>query len=144
MLRFLGLIVLLAGSFGLGYMTGQMPLHPLSEKVRELSRNVLDTTLGMERGLRQRQGLLDAKAHLVQAKAHLVDHNYGYAGKELGEAVEAFNQVMQSARDTSAGGTIRALSHHAGELQGDLSSGKKLAPAKLDTLHRDLDDLLKK
>lgn len=144
MLRFLGLLVMLAGSFGLGYMTGQMPLHPLSEKVRELSRNVLDTTLGMERGLRQRQGLLDAKAHLVQAKMHLVDHNYGYAGKELGDAIEAFNHAIQGAQDSTAGGKIRALSHHAGELQGDLSSGKKLVPGKLDTLHRDLDDLLKK
>lgn len=144
MLRFIGLLVLLAASFALGYMTGQLPLHPLSEKVRELSKNVLDTTLGLERDLRQRQGLIDAKGHLVQAKAHLADHNYGSAGRELAESVDALEQALQGGKDQTTLGRIRALSGEARELKLELSMGKKIPPARVDELQKELDQLLRK
>ena len=73
MLRFLGLLVLISLAFAAGYVFGQLPLKPLTEKVRELSKNVMDTTLGIERDLRRRQGLVDAKARLVQAKLDLAE-----------------------------------------------------------------------
>lgn len=144
MLRFLGLLVLLAIAFGLGYMMGQLPLHPLTEKVRELSKNVMDTTLGVERDLRRRQGLVEAKAHLVQAKAHLVDRNYGSAGKELAESVDALEEALQGTKDSTGMGRIRTLMGQARELKLELSIGKKIVPGKIDDLQKDLDNLLQK
>ena len=84
MLRFLGMIVLLLGAFALGYAWGKRPLADLEHTVKELSRNVVDTTLGIERDLRRRQGLIDAKARIVQAKSDLVNRNHATAAKELG------------------------------------------------------------
>lgn len=144
MLRFLGLLVLLSLTFGLGYMMGQLPLNPLTERVRELSKNVLDTTLGMERDLRRRQGLVDAKARLVQAKVDLVDRNYGNASKELVETIDALEQAIQGTRDPAGINRIRALSTQVREAKLELTMGKKLGPSKIDELQRELDSLLVK
>ena len=74
MVKFLAVLLLLAGAFGAGYYLGQRPVGTLQRTVAELqqslkdvSRNVLDTTLGIERDLRKRQGLVDAKSRLVQS-----------------------------------------------------------------------------
>ena len=142
MLRFLGLLVLLALAFGLGYVTGQLPLHPLTEKVRELSRNVLDTTLGMEHSLRRKQGLLDAKGHLIDAKMHVLDRNYGSAGKEMAEAVDALEQAIQGTRDAESSSKIRSVAGRVREARLELTLGKKLPPTRLESLQREVDNLL--
>ena len=142
MLRFLGLVVLLVMAFGLGYVTGQLPLHPLTEKVRELSRNVLDTTLGMEHNLRRKKGLLDAKGHLVDARVHIMDRNYGSAGREMAEVIDALEQAIQGARDTAAAARIRSVAGEVREVRLELSMGKRLPQGQIDKLQREVDVLL--
>ncbi|GKS57714.1 hypothetical protein YTPLAS18_12410 [Nitrospira sp.] len=142
MLRFLGLLVLLIMAFGLGYVTGQLPLHPLTEKVRELSRNVLDTTLGMEHNLRRRKGLLDAKGHLVDAKMHVMDRNYGSASREMAEVVDALEQAIQGTRDAAGAARMRSIVGEVREARLELSMGKRLPHGRIDTLQREVDDLL--
>jgi hypothetical protein len=61
--------MLLALSFGFGYLWGKQPANNLEQTVRDFSRNVVDTTLGIERDLHRRQSLVDAKSNVVQAKA---------------------------------------------------------------------------
>ena len=108
MAKFLVVVLLLAGAFGAGYYLGQRPVGTLQRTVAELqqslkdmSRNVLDTTLGIERDLRQRQGLVEAKSRLVQAKAHFADRNFGDAAKELSEAVNAVETITKGAKPDS-------------------------------------------
>ncbi len=71
MLRFMGLLVLLALSLGLGYLWEKQPTNNLEQTVLDFSRSVVDTTLGLERDLHRRQSLVDAKSSVVQAKAEL-------------------------------------------------------------------------
>ena len=98
MLRFLGMIVLLLGAFALGYAWGKRPLADLEHTVKELSRNVVDTTLGIERDLRRRQGLIDAKARIVQAKSDLFNRHPATAAKELAEAIDSLENTTQGAK----------------------------------------------
>ncbi|MFO0774156.1 MAG: hypothetical protein U0172_05785 [Nitrospiraceae bacterium] len=142
MLRFIGLLVVVAGAFGLGYVTGQMPVNPLSDRVKELSKQLVEKTLGAERDFRNRQGLLDAKAHLLQAKLHVIDRNFGTATKELDESIEALDHAAQGAHDGAASGRIRSLALQIREVKAELAGGKKIAPGRLDELHRGLDSLL--
>lgn len=142
MLRFLGLLVLLIMAFGLGYVTGQLPLHPLTEKVRELSRNVLDTTLGMEYNLRRKKGLLDAKGHLVDARVHVMDRNYGSAGREMAEVVDALEQAIQGTRDTAAAARVRSVVGEVREARLELSLGKRVSHGQIEKLQREVDNLL--
>jgi hypothetical protein len=144
MLRFLGLLVLMSLAFAAGYVFGQLPLKPLTEKVRELSKNVMDTTLGIERDLRRRQGLVDAKARLVQAKLDLAERNYGNAGKELAETIDALEQALHGTREPATSARLRTLTTQAKEVRLELTMGKKFGPAKLDEIQKELDGLLQR
>lgn len=139
MLRFLGLVVLIGATFALGYYIGQRPISELKKTVRDLSRDVLDTTLGVERNLRQRQGLVDAKSRLVQAKSELLDRNFGNAAKELAEAVDHLEKASNAERDSGRVSSIKPLVARVHEAQLELAVGKAVPRTRLDEIQRELD-----
>ena len=144
MLRFLGLLVLLAIAFGFGYVWGKRPASDLEQTVKDLSRNVMDTTLGIERDLRRRQGLVDAKARVVQAKAELFNKNTGDAVKELAEAVDSLETATRGGKQVDPNVQIKVLTGRIREVRMELSLGKKVPSAKLDEIQKELDVLLSK
>ncbi len=149
MAKFLAVLLLLAGAFGAGYYLGQRPVGTLQRTVAELqqslkdvSRNVLDTTLGIERDLRKRQGLVDAKSRLVQAKAHLVDRNFGDAAKELAEAVAAVEAAAKGVKSDTATNPLRDIAGSLREVKLEIVTGKQVSMKKLDELQQRMDQLL--
>ncbi|MBH0202331.1 MAG: hypothetical protein HP496_08565 [Nitrospira sp.] len=149
MVKFLAVVLLLAGAFGAGYYLGQRPVGTLQRTVAELqqslkdvSRNVLDTTLGIERDLRKRQGLVDAKSRLVQAKAHLVDRNFGDAAKELAEAVDAVEAALKGVKSDTATNPLRDIAGSLREVKLEIVTGKQVSMKKLDELQQRIDQLL--
>jgi hypothetical protein len=151
MAKFLVVVVLLGGAFGAGYYLGQRPVGTLQRTVAELqqslkdvSRNVLDTTLGIERDLRRRQGLVEAKSRLVQAKAHFTDRNFGDAAKELGEAGEAVETITKGAKPDPSANALRDMAGSLREAKLDIVTGKPMSLKKLDELQQRMDQLLNK
>jgi hypothetical protein len=151
MAKFLVVVVLLGGAFGTGYYLGQRPVGTLQRTVAELqqslkdvSRNVLDTTLGIERDLRRRQGLVEAKSRLVQAKAHFTDRNFGDAAKELGAAVEAVEAITKGAKPAHSTNDLRDMAGSLREAKLDMVTGKPMSLKKLDELQQRMDQLLSK
>jgi hypothetical protein len=149
MVKFLVVLLLLAGAFGAGYYLGQRPVGTLQRTVAELqqslkdvSRNVLDTTLGIERDLRKRQGLVDAKSRLVQAKAHLVDRNFGDAAKELAEAVAAVEAAAKGVKSDAATNPLRDMAGSLREVKVEIVTGKQVSMKRLDELQQRMDQLL--
>lgn len=144
MLRFLGLIVLLFGAFALGYTWGKRPLADLERTVRDLSRNVVDTTLGIERDLRRREGLVNAKARIVQAKSDLLNRNTTDAAKELAEAIDSLETATQDARTVDPNLQTKELAGKLRQVKVELSRGKKGTTARLDDIQKEVDALLNK
>jgi molecular chaperone GrpE (heat shock protein) len=151
MLKFLGLLLLVIGAFGIGYYFGQRPVGTLQQTVsdlqqslKDLSRNVLDTTLGIERDLRRRQGLVDAKSRLVQAKADIFDRNFGDAAKELAEAVDALEAATQGAKSDDATNAVKDLASSLREVRLEIAMGKSVPLKKLDEIQHRMDQLLNK
>jgi hypothetical protein len=149
MVKFFAVVLLLVGAFGAGYYLGQRPVGTLQRTVAELqqslkdvSRNVLDTTLGIERDLRKRQGLVDAKSRLVQAKAHLVDRNFGDAAKELAEAIAAVEAAAKGVKADTATNPLRDMAASLRELKSEIVTGKQVSMKKLDELQQRMDQLL--
>jgi hypothetical protein len=149
MVKFIGIVLLLAGAFGAGYYFGQRPVGTLQQTVsdlqkslKELSRNVLDTTLGIERDLRRRQGLVDAKSRLVQAKAHILERNFGDAAKELAETVDAVEAITKGAKADNSTATLRELGGSLQEVRLEIALGKPVSLKKLDELQHRMDQLL--
>ena len=146
MLKFLGILILIAAAFGAGYYVGQRPVGTLQQTVSELqqsiaklTRNVLDTTQGIERDLRRRQGLVDAKSRVVQAKVNLFERNFGDAAKELGEAVTVLDNATKGAKGDPAIDTVRELASTLREVRLEVSMGKSMPMKRLDEIQLKLD-----
>jgi hypothetical protein len=140
MLKLLGLLMLLALAFAMGYYTGQRPLGDLRKTIADLSRHALDATVGIERNLRARQGLVDAKSQVIQAKSDLFDRNYGSAAKALGEVITNLERAKEAG--TPSGHTdIGILIAKIRDTRHELASGKMVARARLDEIQKEVDAL---
>jgi len=149
MVKFVGILVVLGAAFGLGYFVGQLPISEknstidnLKSQMTNLSRNVVDTTMGIPASLRSRQGLLDAKSRLIQAKSDLLDRNYGNASKELTAAADLLDQAGQAERDSGRTATLKAMAGKAREVKLELSMGKTVPRARLDEIQKEVDSYL--
>ena len=149
MVKFVGILVVLGAAFGLGYFVGQLPMSEknstidnLKSQMTNLSRNVVDTTMGIPASLRSRQGLLDAKSRLIQAKSDLLDRNYGNASKELTAAADLLDQAGQAERDSGKTATLKAMAGKAREVKLELSMGKTVPRARLDEIQKEVDGYL--
>lgn len=151
MLKAFAILALAVASFGLGFYFGQRPVGTLQNTVTDLqqsitglSRTVLDTTTGIERDLRRRQGLIDTKSHIVQAKADLFDKNFGEAAKELADAVDGLENATKGAKQDESILGVRALAGNLREVRLEISMGKPVPMKKLDELQHEVDRQLNK
>ncbi len=151
MWKFVAILALTAASFGLGFYFGQRPVGTLQQTASDLqhslkdtSRNIIDTTMGIERDLRWRQGLLDAKSRVVQAKSDLFDKNFGESAKQLGEAAERLDNVTKNAKQDESILAMRALTGTLREVRLELSMGRPVSIKKLDDIQREIDLQLNK
>lgn len=149
MMKFLGVLALVAASFGLGYYVGQRPVGTLQrtvldleQSIKDASQRVMDTTRGIERDLRRRQGLVDAKSRLVQAKADLFERNFGDAAKELGEGVTALEAATKDGMSDKATDAVREVTSALRDVRLEIAMGKAVSMKKLDEIQRSLDQLL--
>jgi hypothetical protein len=146
MWKFIAVLALAAVSFGLGFYFGQRPVGTLPQTVTDLqhslkdtSRNIIDTTMGIERDLRRRQGLIESKSRVVQAKSELFDKNFGEAAKQLGEAAETLDNVTKGAKQDETILVLRALTGTLREVRLELSMGKPVSIKRLDEIQREVD-----
>lgn len=146
MWKFIGALVLALGAFALGYYFGQRPVGTLQQTIgdlqlslKDMSRNVVDTTMGIERDLKRRQALLDTKSRVVQAKAELVDKNYGEAAKQLAEGVDALESAVKGAKPSDQTQTIRGFVGTLQEIRLELTMGKPVPIRRLTELQQNLD-----
>ena len=151
MWNFLAILILTAASFGFGFYFGQRPVgtlqHTISnlqQSLKDTSRNILDMTMGIERDLRRRQGLLDAKSRVVQTKSELFDKHLEEAATQLGEAADMLANATKGAKQDESILAMRALTGTLREVRLDLSMGKPVSIKKLDEIQREVDRQLNK
>jgi len=165
MLKFIVILCLTAGSFAAGYYLGQQPdgtvqstVSNLSKQVtrsekmvgdvrqslQSLSQNALTTTLSIERDLRHRQGLVEAKSRLVQAKADVLDQNFGDAAKELGEAVTVLETSAKDIKQDHTADTMLELAGQLREVRLEVAMGKPVPLKRLEDVQQRMNRLLDK
>jgi hypothetical protein len=151
MWKFIAALALAAASFGLGFYYGQRPVGTLEQTVSDLqhslkntSRDIFDTTMGIERDLRRRQGLIDTKSRVVQAKSELFDKNFGEAAKQLGEAAEALDNATKGAKQDESILAVRALTGTLREVRLELAMGRPVTIKKLHEIQQEVDRQLNK
>jgi hypothetical protein len=145
MLKFLGLLIVLTTTFATGFYLGRHSIGELTktvaDTVTDLSRNVVDTTVGLERSLRGRQSLVEVKAQVVQAKSDILDHNFGSATKALNQAVSDLERTKQIEKVAERTTQINNLILKIRATQQEIASGKTIARARLDDIQKEVDKL---
>jgi uncharacterized phage infection (PIP) family protein YhgE len=151
MWKFLGVFILVVLSFALGFYFGQRPVGTLQDTVvdlrqsiKDMSRNVIDTTMGIEQDLRRRQALLETKSKVVQARSDLLDKNFGDAAKQLAEGVEGLENAIKGAKQDDSTQSVRAVIGTLQEMRLELSMGKPVPMKKLSELQQEIDRQLNK
>ena len=100
--------------------------------------------MGIERDLRRRQGLIDAKSRIVQAKSELFDKNFGEAATQLGQAAETLENATKGAKQDDSILALRELTGTIREVKLELSMGKPVSVKKIDEIQRQVDRQLSK
>ncbi len=151
MWKFAAVFALTIASFGLGFYFGQRPVGTLQDtvvdlrqSVKDMSRNVIDTTMGIEQDLRRRQALLDTKSRIVQSRSDLLDKNYGEAAKQLAEGVSELETAIKKAKPDASTQAVRELIGSLQEMRLELSMGKPVPMKKLGELQQEIDRQLNK
>jgi len=149
--KFLGVFVLAVLSFGLGFYFGQRPVGTLQDTVvdlrqsiKDMSRNVIDTTMGIEQDLRKRRALLDTKSKVVQSRSDLLDKNFGEAAKQLAEGVAELESAIKGAKQDASTQAIRAVIGTLQEIRLELSMGKPVPMKRLSEVQQEIDQQLNK
>jgi uncharacterized phage infection (PIP) family protein YhgE len=149
--KFLGVFILVMLSFALGFYFGQRPVGTLQDTVvdlrqsiKDMSRNVIDTTMGIEQDLRRRQALLETKSKVVQARSDLLDKNFGDAAKQLAEGVDGLENAIKGAKQDDSTQSVRAVIGTLQEMRLELSMGKPVPMKKLSELQQEIDRQLNK
>ncbi len=144
MVKFIAFLVLLMGSFGLGYYSGQHGIGDLREGAISLSRSAFDSALGMsvERNLKWRTGLVEAKASVVEAKSAVMDRNFGNASRELTRALDSLQAASHLERDPSRVEAARTVAAKIRETKVRMATGKIVPRSRLDDIQHELDTLL--
>jgi len=112
--------------------------------MKGLSKTAVDTTMGIERDLRRRQALVEAKSRLVQAKADIFERNFGDAAKELAEGVEALESATKGGQSDEATNAVREVAGLLKDTRLELAMGKTVPMKKLDEIQLKIDRLLNK
>lgn len=145
MLKFLGMLMLLTATFTTGFYLGRHSFSELTktvtETVTDLSRNVVDTTVGLERNLRGRQTIVDAKAQVIQAKSDVLDHNFGSAAKALNQAVGELERSKNIEKVVERTSQINSVIIKIRAAQQELTSGKAVSRTRLDEIQKQVDAL---
>jgi len=151
MWKFIGVVVLVAASFSLGFYFGQRPVGTLQDTVgdlrqslKDMSRNVIDTTMGIEQDLRRRQALLETKSKIVQARSEVLDKNFGEAAKQLADGVAGLEAAIKGARQDGSTQAVRTIIGTLQELRLESSMGKPVPMKKLNEVQKEIDRQLDK
>ena len=141
LVKILLLLVAFGVVFGMGYYTGQRP-EEVKQKIRDLSGEVLEKTIGLDQGLSLRKELLKAKERLIEGKSQLLDHEYEGAAKELELAFEHLGQAKAVESDGHVGKRVEDLMYEILQTQQRLAKGEGVSRETLDNVQVKLDELL--
>jgi hypothetical protein len=141
-IKLFGLLFLIVLAFGAGYYSAQHPLEDLKKKAEQLSKAVLDGTLGAERTLRVRHALLNGKGHLVQAKVEVIGRNFGNVTKELSEALLDFESASLVQREYGKGGGLDPVIREVKELHRLLTEHQEFERSRFDSILKHVDTLI--
>jgi hypothetical protein len=114
------------------------------QSLKNLSQNALATTAEIERDLRRRKALMEAKSRVVQAKAYVLDRNYSDGAKELTEAASTLEAAAKGTKSDASTQAMLDVARALRDTRIEVAMGKLVPLKKFDDLQRRIDQSLDK
>ncbi len=140
-MKVLRIFILLGIVFGLGYYTGQKP-DVLRQRLRDLSGQVLENTIGFDQKANLQRQLLEAKDGVLEGRAYLLDHHFEKASGEFERALHHLDQAVELDPQGPTAQKIQIVKQKIREVQQSLSQGHSLPPHLLDDLRQELQTVM--
>lgn len=144
MFKLIGFLVVVTGSFALGFYVGQHNIQDAKQAVINLSKYALDSALGMGKDtqLKWRGELLEAKSRILQAKSELLDKNFGNAKREVAKAWHLLEKASHAQPEPGEKKKIERVVDKTRNTHEEMTGGTLLPRSRLDEIQQDLDGLL--
>jgi hypothetical protein len=133
--------LLLGIVFGAGYYTGQQP-DVVKQTLRDLSGEVLKSTIGLDQTVKLQQKMLQAKEGFIEGRAYLLDYHFEEASKEFERALHHLDEAVALDPQGPLAQKIESVKQKVREAQARLAQGQNLPPHLLEELRQELQAVL--
>lgn len=146
-LRFVMMLVLTSGIFGLGYYIGvgslgKDPVDSLKSHVKDMASTLVEKSSELKRDLTLRRSLNKAKDMLLEAKEEIQQKNFGKAQDEVDKAIILLTEA-RAIPDTheQVDTQIDNLRTRLLDVQNDVANLKPSVTRKIDGIAEDIKQL---
>jgi len=133
--------ILLGVVFGAGFYTGQQP-DVVKQTLRDLSGEVLENTIGLDKTVKLQRQMLGAKEGLVEGRAYLLDHDFAGASGEFERTLQHLDEAVALDPQGPLAKKIETVKQKVREAQATLAQGRNLPPHLLEDLRQELQAVL--
>lgn len=140
-MKLLRWLIILGLVFGAGYYTGQQP-DVVKQTLRNLSGEVLDSTIGRDQTFRLQRKVLDAKEGFLEGREYLLDHDFKGASEEFEQALHHLDEAVALDPEGPLAQKIEVVKKKVREIQATLADGQNLPPHLLEELRHEFQDVL--
>jgi len=134
-------VILLGVVFGAGYYTGQQP-DMVKKTLRNLSGEVLESTIGLDQTAKLQRKMLEAKEGFVEGRAYLLDQDFEGASGEFEQALQHLDEAVALDPQGPLAQKIQTVKQKVREAQARLAEGRNLPPHLLEDLRQELKAVL--
>ncbi len=140
-MKILRTLILFSIVFGLGYYTGQEP-DVVKQRLRDLSGQVLENTIGYDQNTRLQRQMLAAKEGFLEGRAYLLENHFEEASGEFERALRHLDQAVELDPQSPLAQKIKTVKQKVREAQHSLAQGRSLPPHLLDELRQELQSVM--
>ena len=141
MMKIIRWCLLLGVVFGAGYYTGKQP-DVVKQTLRDLSGEVLESTIGLDQTVQLQRKMLEAKDGVVEGRAYLLDHDFEGASSEFSQALQHLDEAVALDPEGPMAKNIEILKLKVREVLDSLAQGRNVPPHILEDLREELRSVL--
>ncbi len=133
--------ILLGLVFGAGYYTGKQP-EVVKQTLRNLSGDVLESTIGLDQGVKLQRQMLKAKEGFIEGREYLLENHFEEASGEFERGLHHLKEAATLDPQGPIAQKIETVKQKVREVQTSLAQDQSLPPHLLEELRQELQAVL--
>jgi len=127
--------------FGLGFYVGQRPTE-VKQQLRTISGEVLEKTIGLNKGLTLKREIVEAKEQLLDGQLSSLDHDYSTAVQNIEQSIEHLKKAKEVEQEGELSKQIGRVIERLRQTHTRLAQGEGISRRVFKDVTRQVDALL--